>query len=99
MTANNDKEREQPTSFSKSMFLGEIHDELVFPFPLMSKDEDARVRDLVQQAREFGKNYDARKVEEDRWIGDDKIRELGERGLMGLYVDKALGGAGLTQTG
>ncbi len=95
MTANS----EQPSSFSKSLFLGEIHDELVFPFPVMPKDENARVRDLVQQAREFGKGYDARKVEADGWVGDDKIRELGERGLMGLYVPRELGGAGLTQTG
>ncbi|MEZ0311977.1 MAG: acyl-CoA dehydrogenase family protein [Myxococcota bacterium] len=97
MTANTNNE--QPSSFSKSLFLGEIHDELVFPFPLMEKDEDARVRGLVQQAREFGKGYDPRKVEADGWIGDDKIRELGERGLMGLYVSRELGGAGLTQTG
>ena len=92
-------DREQPSSFTKSLFLGEIHDDLVFPFPMMSPDEDARVRDLVQQCREFGKSYDARKVEADKWIGDDKIRELGERGLMGLYVPKELGGAGLSQTG
>ena len=34
-----------------------------------------------------------------RWIGDDVIRELGERGLCGLYVPERYGGQGLSQTG
>jgi acyl-CoA dehydrogenase family protein 9 len=42
---------------------------------------------------------DHRKIEEQRWIGDDVIRELGEAGLMGLYVDERYGGQGLSQTG
>ena len=39
------------------------------------------------------------KIEEKRWIGDDVIRGLGERGLMGLYVPEQYGGQGLSQTG
>ena len=87
------------SSFSKSLFLGEIHEDIVFPFPLPDEDDQRRTRGLVQQVRDFGDNYDPRKVEEDRWIGDDKIAELGERGLLGLYVPTEYGGAGLTQTG
>jgi acyl-CoA dehydrogenase family protein 9 len=87
------------SSFSKSLFLGEIHEDLVFPYPKPDDEEQDRIRHLVGQAREFGETYDQRKVEDDRWIGDDKIAELGERGLMGLYVPTEYGGAGLTQTG
>jgi acyl-CoA dehydrogenase family protein 9 len=87
------------SSFAKSLFLGEIHEELVFPYPMPSEDQQQRTRELVRQAREFGEGYDQRKVEEDRWIGDDKIRELGERGLLGLYVPEEYGGQGLGQTG
>jgi acyl-CoA dehydrogenase family protein 9 len=87
------------SSFSKSLFLGEIHEEIVFPFPKPDQDEQDRIRHLVRQAREFGEGYDQRKAEDERWIGDDKIAELGERGLMGLYVPTEYGGAGLTQTG
>src|SRR3954466_16185307 len=87
------------SSFSKSLFLGEIHEDLVFPYPKPDGDEQDRIRVLVGQAREFGETYDQRKVEGDRWIGDDKIAELGERGLLGLYVPTEYGGAGLTQTG
>src|SRR3954452_20606440 len=87
------------SSFSKSLFLGEIHEELVFPYPKPDDEEQQRIRHLVKEAREFGKTYDQRAIEEQRWIGDDKIAELGERGLLGLYVPTEYGGAGLTQTG
>src|SRR4051812_380113 len=89
----------QVSSFAKSLFLGEIHEELVFPFPLPDEDDRRRTRDLVGQVREFGSSYDPTKVEDDRWIGDDKIAELGERGLTGLYVPTEYGGQGLSQTG
>src|SRR3954465_4310970 len=91
--------REGVSSFSKSLFLGEIHEELVFPYPKPDDEEQQRIRHLVGQAREFGATYDQRAIEEARGIGDDKIAELGERGLMGLYVPTEYGGAGLTQTG
>src|SRR4051812_11892442 len=87
------------SSFSKSLFLGEIHEELVFPYPTPDDEEQQRIRHLVTQAREFGSTYDQRAIEEQRWIGDDKIAELGERGLLGLYVPTEYGGAGLSQTG
>ena len=43
--------------------------------------------------------YDARRAEEERWIGDETVAELGERGLLGLYVPEEYGGQGLSQTG
>src|SRR3954454_11389017 len=87
------------SSFSKSLFLGEIHEELVFPYPRPDDEEQQRIRHLVGQGRQFAETYDPRQVEDDRWMGDDKIAELGERGLTGLYVPTEYGGAGLTQTG
>src|SRR3954452_12373862 len=91
--------RQEVSSFAKSLCLGEIHEDLVFPFPRPPEDDQRRTRELIQQAREFAEGYDERKVEEERWIGDDKIRELGDRGLVGLYVPPEYGGAGLSQTG
>ena len=85
------------SSFAKSLFLGEIHEELVFPFPKPDPAEQDRIRSLIASLREMP--YDARKVEDDRWLGDDTIAELGERGLLGLYVPEEYGGQGLSQTG
>jgi acyl-CoA dehydrogenase family member 9 len=85
------------SSFAKSLFLGEIHEELVFPYPKPDPDEQEKVARLVAVLREL--DYDPRKVEEERWVGDDVIRTLGEAGLTGLYVPEEYGGQGLSQTG
>jgi acyl-CoA dehydrogenase family protein 9 len=85
------------SSFAKSLFLGEIHEELVFPFPKPDPDEQDRIRSLIASLRDMP--YDPKRVEEERWLGDDTIAELGERGLLGLYVPEEYGGQGLSQTG
>ena len=87
------------SSFAKSLFMGEICEELVFPWPRPDPDEQKRIRELNAAAREIGGRMDPREVEEKRWIGDRTIRELGDAGLCGLYVDERYGGQGLSQTG
>jgi acyl-CoA dehydrogenase family protein 9 len=87
------------SSFTKSLFLGEIHEDMVFPWPAPDPAEQDRIRALNAAAREIGSRMDHRKIEEDRWIGDATISELGEAGLCGLYVDDKYGGQGLSQTG
>ncbi len=90
---------EAASSFTKSLLLGEIHEEMVFPWPEPDADEQRKVSALNAKAREIGDSIDHRQVEEDRWIGDDNIAKLGEAGLCGLYVDEKYGGQGLSQTG
>src|SRR5262245_48616863 len=72
---------------------------MVFPWPAPDPDEQERIRSLNAAAREIGARMDHREIEERRWIGDEVIRELGEAGLCGLYVDERYGGQGLSQTG
>ena len=88
------------SSFAKSLFLGEIHEDLVFPFPKPDEEEQRKIRGLIDSLRELADEmYDPRKVEEERWVGDKFIRAAGERGLLGLYVPEEYGGQGLSQTG
>jgi len=93
------KPERSASSFAKSLFLGEIHEERVFPWPQPDARELERIRGLNQAAREIGSRMDHREIEEKRWIGDDIVKELGEAGLCGLYVDERYGGQGLSQTG
>ena len=91
---------EQPaSSFAKSLFCGEIHEEMVFPWPEPDPDEQEKVRGLIAAAREIGEHVDPREIEEKRWLGDRLVRELGDAGLCGLYVPERYGGQGLSQTG
>ena len=88
------------SSFSKSLFLGEIHEDVVFPFPRPREEERERIRALIASLHECAEeHYDWRRAEDERWVGDEFIRELGERGLLGLFVPQEYGGEGLSQTG
>ena len=98
-TAQDTSQQHGVSSFAKSLFLGEIHEGLVFPYPKPSEEQQQRTRELVREVREFAAGYDQRRVEEDGWVGDGTIHELGERGLLGLYVPEEYGGQGLGQTG
>src|SRR5215216_7727384 len=88
------------SSFAKSLFLGEIHEQLVFPWPTADREEQERIRDLNTRIRDYcAEHYDPRQAEEERWIPDQVLRDLGEIGALGLYVEKEYGGQGLSQTG
>jgi acyl-CoA dehydrogenase family member 9 len=91
---------ERVSSFSKALALGEIHEDVVFPYPIPRGDEAAKVRGLIRGFREYAaQNIDSREIDETGTISDQVYRDLGELGLMGLYVDESYGGQGLSQTG
>ena len=79
--------------------MGEIQEEMVFPWPQPDPGEQERIRGLIAAVKDIGSRYDSREAEENGWVGDDVIRELGDAGLLGLYVPEEYGGQGLSQTG
>jgi alkylation response protein AidB-like acyl-CoA dehydrogenase len=87
------------SSFAKALFLGEIHEEMVFPFPKPKAEEQEKIRGLNNALRGLAEDWDVREWEEKRWIGDKVVSQLGEAGLCGLYVPEEYGGQGLSQTG
>jgi len=88
------------TSFSKALALGEIHEELVFPYPIPDQDEADRVRALIAAFRDYAAEHvDARRIDREGWIDERIYRDLGELGITGLYVPEEYGGQGLSQTG
>jgi acyl-CoA dehydrogenase family protein 9 len=88
------------SSLAKALFAGRLPTSMVFPYPRLDNDEQRRVDTLTASARDYlAAEYDPGKVEQQGWVGDDIIRGLGERGLLGLYVAPQYGGQGLSQTG
>jgi acyl-CoA dehydrogenase family protein 9 len=80
--------------------LGEIHEDMVFPYPIPSGEEVDHVRRLVQAFRSYAADHiDSHRIDEEGWIQDEVFTDLGELGLMGLYVPEEYGGQGLSQTG
>jgi acyl-CoA dehydrogenase family member 9 len=91
---------ERVSSFAKALALGEIHEDVVFPYPIPRGDEADKVRGLVQAFRAYAAdNIDSREIDESGTIPDRIYHDLGDLGLMGLYVDERYGGQGLSQTG
>lgn len=91
--------QERASSFAKSLFLGEIHEDLVFPYPYPDETEGRKVKQIVGDLREFAKTYDERTVEDAGWVPDEVFAQLGEIGALGLYVPEQYEGQGLSQTG
>lgn len=88
-----------PPSYAKALFLGEVHPQAVYPYPSLPEDEQQRVHELIKAGQDYlGQNYDAREVEAEGRIDDRVFRELGEIGLLGLYLPEEYGGQGLSQT-
>lgn len=87
------------SSFAKSLFLGDIDEDLVHPYPYPSAEEAAKIRRITGDLRDWSAGYDEYATEDARWVADDDIARLGEIGALGLYVPEELGGQGLSQTG
>ena len=93
-------DRTKRPSYVSSLFTGRPASELVLPYPEQAPDDAARTDRLAAAAREYlTTRYDPVQAEEARWIGDGTVRDLGELGLMGLFVEERFGGSGLSQSG
>ena len=82
-------------SFTKSVFLGEVREELVFPFPVLSDDEQQSLQAILDSMRDWAKaSVDSAKFDHDGRFPDDVRRGLHELGLMGLSIPEEYGGFG-----
>ncbi len=86
-------------SVAGDLFLGALDGDRVLPFPRPDDEEVVKVRAHIDAFNQVTADYDPAVAEENRWVGDDLLQDLGEAGLMGLYISEEYGGAGLSQTG
>jgi acyl-CoA dehydrogenase family protein 9 len=87
-------------SFMKSMFFGQIREEMIFPFPKMSAETAETVRMILDSVDRFAKDH-IRSEEWDRKgeMPKEILSYVAELGLMGLAVPEEFGGLGLNQMG
>ena len=82
-------------SFTKGIFLGEIREDLVFPFPVMSTEESESLRMILDAFQSFAATtIDSAKMDHDGKFPDEVRYGLHELGLMGLNIPEAYGGFG-----
>jgi acyl-CoA dehydrogenase family protein 9 len=82
-------------SFTKGIFLGELHEELVFPFPTLTPEEDEAQRMILSSFRAWASHAVDRRVHDHDGKFPDGVRQgMAELGLMGLNIPEAYGGFG-----
>lgn len=88
-------------SFTRGVFAGEVHDELLFPYPpsLDAADpvEAATVGRLVLAMEgRLGGLIDSVKFDEEETIPDEVIAALGKHGFLGMTIPRRFGGLELS---
>src|SRR5690349_5171328 len=82
-------------SFTKSVFLGEIREELVFPFPVLSDDEKESLTAILDAMHDWARSsVDSAKFDHDARFPDAVRHGMHELGLMGLSIPEEYGGFG-----
>jgi len=86
-------------SFMKSLFQGRIENELLFPYPQLSEDEQENLEFFLESLYKFGEDkIDSVAIDENAEIPDDVLQGLGELGLWGLIIPEEYDGFGFSQT-
>ena len=91
-------------SFTRGIFAGVVHDELLFPFPqsLDKRDpaEAETVRRLISEIdrMERTKIIDPPRFDEEETVSEEVIAEFAKVGLLGLTIPKQYGGLELSAT-
>lgn len=82
-------------SFTKGIFLGEIREDLVFPFPEMGAEEKENLAAILDAFRSWAAaTVDSAKLDHDGRFTDDIRTGMAELGLMGMNIPEAYGGFG-----
>ncbi len=86
---------EENPSFIKGLFLGEIREDLIFPFPDLSSEERESLTAVLDAFRAFAKdNIDAHAHDAAGRFPDEMREGFHALGLMGLNIPEAYGGFG-----
>ena len=82
-------------SFTKSVFLGEIREELVFPFPVLSNDEKEALGAILDSMQDWAKSsVNSAKFDRDGRFPEEVRQGMRELGLMGVNIPEEYGGFG-----
>jgi len=87
-------------SFMRSLCLGEILEEMIFPFPTIKKEEQDTLRAMFDSLGSWlkPKAKDFRQWDEDGKMPPEFIQSMREMGLFGLVISEQYGGLGLSSS-
>jgi acyl-CoA dehydrogenase family protein 9 len=86
---------DQNPSFTKGIFLGELREELCFPFPAMRDEDRESLRLVLDSFRSFAADtIDSKQIDHDGKFPDAVRAGMHELGLMGMNIPEEYGGFG-----
>ena len=86
-------------SFAKSLYLGNILEDMVFPYPMPSADETETVKMLIDSFQKYAAaNINSSKMDKDKEIPKKVLKDLGEMGFFGIGIPESYGGSGFSNT-
>jgi len=84
-------------SFMKSLFHGVVAEELIYPFPEMSRDERDNTNMILDSVRKFIEtSVDPVKIDREQVIPKEVLDGMKELGLFGMIIPQEHGGIGLS---
>jgi acyl-CoA dehydrogenase family protein 9 len=99
-----DPEPSVSPSFTRGIFAGAVHDDLLFPYPAPLDQRNPREAEVVRRlASELDRMQhsgliDSARIDDDETVSDDVIAEFGRVGLLGLTIPRRYGGLELSAT-
>ena len=86
---------EHNPSFTRGVFLGEIREDLVFPFPELSPVDKESLTAILDSFRAWASaTVDTVRLDREGRFADDVRAGMGELGMMGLNIPEEYGGFG-----
>lgn len=86
---------DQNPSFTKGIFLGELREDLVFPFPALRENDRESLRLILDSFGAFAaETIDSKQIDHDGKFPDAVRAGMHELGLMGMNIPEEYGGFG-----
>jgi alkylation response protein AidB-like acyl-CoA dehydrogenase len=89
---------DQVIGFAKGLFLGHFQNDLLFPYPRLTPEQQKIADQAVAEVRRFAdEKIDPAAIDRNAEIPDDVVRGLGELGVLGMTAPAEYGGRGFSQ--
>ncbi|XP_019724295.1 complex I assembly factor ACAD9, mitochondrial [Hippocampus comes] len=86
-------------AYVKDLFLGQVNEAEVFPFPEIGIEELEEINQLVAPVEKFfNEEVDSTKIDQEARIPTETLNGLKELGLFGIQIPEQYGGLGLSNT-
>ncbi len=84
--------------FGKRLFLGSFQNDIIFPFPKVSENEEIKTDDLLRRVESFADAHiNGDTIDREASIPENVIQGLAQLGVLGMTIPTEYGGLGMSQ--